>query len=88
MKTISLSLLIFFTTNLCASNNWIKIEPTNKTQIIKSKTKLDVNLSQIKPIDKMMKRVSVIKQLVDLTSKKEKVSTNEKNWFILDNKTN
>ena len=33
----------------------------------------------------MMKNATVIKQLIDATSKKEKVATNDKNWFILNN---
>jgi len=86
MKIISLTLvLIFLTINLYADKNWIQIEPINKTQTAKSKTKLDVNLSQIEPINKMMKNITVFKQLVDATSKKEKVATNDKNWFILNN---
>ena len=84
MKIISLTLvLIFSTINLYADKNSIQIEPINKTKTAKSKTKLDVNLSQIEPINKMMKNVTVIKQLIDATSKKEKVATNDKNWFVL-----
>ena len=84
MKTVSLTLLlIFLTINLYADKNWIQIEPINKTQTTKSKTKLDVNLSQIEPINKMMKNATVVKQLIDATSKKEKVATNEKKWFVL-----
>ena len=82
MKITSL-ILIFLTTNLYADKNWIQIEPINKTQTAKSKTKLDVNLSQVEPINKMMKNATVIKQLIDATSKKEKVATNEKKWFVL-----
>ena len=86
MKTISLTLLlIFLTINLYADKNWIQIEPINKTQTSKLKTELDVNLSQIEPINKMMKNAKVFIQLVDTTRKKEKVDTNDKNWFILNN---
>ncbi|MCF6340647.1 MAG: hypothetical protein L3J10_07860 [Sulfurimonas sp.] len=84
MKIISLMLLlIFLTINLYADKNWIEIEPINKTKTVKPKTKLDVNLSQIEPINKMMKKVTVFKQLIDATGKKEKVKTNDKNWYIL-----
>lgn len=76
-------LLIFLTINLYADKNWIEIEPINKTKTVKPKTKLDVNLSQIEPINKMMKKVTVFKQLIDATGKKEKVKTNDKNWYIL-----
>ena len=71
--------------NLYADKNWIQIEPTNKTEIAKSKTKLDVDLSQIEPINKIIKKATFLKQLVDATRKKEKVDTNDKNWFILNN---
>ena len=86
MNTTSLTLLlIFLTINLYADKNWIEIEPVNKTKIVKAKTKLDINLSQIQPLNKMMKNVTVVKQLFDATSKKEKTTTNDKNWFTLNN---
>jgi len=84
MKMISLTLvLIFITIKISANENWIKIEPINKTQTPKSATNLDVNLSQIEPINKMMKNVTVIKQLVDATSKKDESTSSKKNWFVL-----
>ncbi|MCD6191423.1 MAG: hypothetical protein J7K14_07825 [Sulfurimonas sp.] len=84
MKINSFTLVvIFLAINLYADKNWIQIEPINKTQTAKSKTKLDVNLSQIEPINKMMKNATVIKQLIDATNKKEKPTSNEKNWFVL-----
>ena len=86
MKIVSLTLLlIFLTINLYADKNWIQIEPISKTQTAKSKTKLDVNLSQIEPINKMMKNATVIKQLIEATNKKEEPTSNEKNWFVLKN---
>ena len=83
MKMISLVLLIFVTIKISANENWIKIEPINKTQTPQPTTKLDVNLSQIEPINKMMKNVTVVKQLIDATTKKEIPTTNDKNWFVL-----
>lgn len=89
MKTILLALLIFITTALPADKNWIQIEPINKTHIEKSKTRLDVKLSQIVPINNMMQKASVIKQLIDATtSKKKKVSANAKNWIALNKGNN
>jgi hypothetical protein len=89
MKIISLTLvLIFLTINLYADKNWIQIEPINKTQTAKSNTKIDVDLSQIKPINKMMKNATVVKQLLDATSKKDEPTSNEKNWFVLNPKDN
>ena len=74
--------LIFPLKILSANENWIKIEPINNTKAPKSNTKLDVNLSQIEPVNKMMKNATAIKQLIDATSKKEKQTTNDKNWFV------
>ena len=83
--------LIIFTftlLSLSANENWIKIEPNNKPKIPKSTTKLNINLSQIKPINKMIKNATVIKQLFDVTRKKEKKVTSDKNWFVIKNKGN
>ena len=85
MKMISLILLIFVTIQMSANENWIKIEAINKTQTSKSSPKIDVNLSQIEPINKMMKNATAIKELIDATSKKDKPPSNEKNWFVLNN---
>ena len=85
MKMISL-VLLFITIKISANENWIKIEPINKTQTSKSAPKIDINLSQIEPINKMMKNATVVKQLIDATTKKEIPTTNEKNWFVLNSK--
>ncbi len=87
MKTI-LILIAFISLSLSANENWIKIEPINKTKTPKTKSKPDVNLSQIAPINKMMKNATAIKQIIDTTSKKEKQPTNDKNWFVLNNEVN
>ncbi len=81
--TVILSFLIFVKITLFANENWIKIEPINNAQTPKSNIKLDVNLSQIEPINKMMKNATAIKQLVDATNKKEAAASNEKHWFVL-----
>jgi len=75
-------ILIFFISILSANENWIKIEPIDKTP--KSKTKLDINLSKIEPVNRMMRNATAIKQLIDATKKEEK-HTNNKNWFLLNN---
>ncbi|MBU1216766.1 hypothetical protein KJ870_08155 [bacterium] len=85
MKMMSLVLLIFITVKISANEKWIEIEPLNKTQTSKSNTKIDVNLSQIEPISKIMKNATVMKQLMDATSKKDAPASNEKNWFVLNN---
>jgi len=81
---ISLLSLIFVTITLYANENWIKIEPMNGTKKVEKKAKIDVDVSKVKPINKMLKNITIIKQLLDATSKKEKPTTNnEKNWFVL-----
>ena len=88
MKIILLTWAVtFLAINLYADKNWIQIQPINKTHTVKTKSKLDVNLSKIEPINKMMKSATVIKQLIDATGKKEKVDTNDKNWFVLNSET-
>ena len=86
--TLFTLLLIFITINLDADNNWIEIEPLNKTQPSKSTTKPNLNLSQMQPINNMLKNATIIKQLIDNKKRKEKPTiTNNKNWFVLkDNK--
>ena len=85
MKIASLiTLLISLITNLHAEKNWIPMEPLNKTQTSKpTPKKVDINLSQIAPINAMMQKATLLKQLMDTTSKKEKAPTNDKNWFNL-----
>ncbi len=88
MKIILYTLLIFLAINLYADKNWIPIEPTSNTKSKKSNTKLDVNLSQIEPINKMMKNITVVKQLINVISEKEKPIKNDKNWFIMNTEGN
>ena len=83
---LALTLIAFI--SLSANDNWIKIEPMNQTEAPKPKNKVDVNLSQIAPINKMMRNATAIKQIVDATSKKEEKPTNDKNWFVLNNEVN
>ena len=73
---------------LHANENWIKIKPISTIQTPKKETTLDINLTQIKPVNKMLKQATVIKQIIDATNtinKKEKEPTHDKNWFILKN---
>ena len=89
MKTIPLILLLtFLIVNLYANKNWIEIEPINITIIVKSNTRLDINLSKIEPINKMMKKATIIKELIDATNKKAKPSSNEKKWFVVNKEDN
>ena len=83
---LSLLFLLFQAITLSADKNWIPITTQDKDQTAKPTKKLDVNLSQIEPINKMMKNVTLVQQLIEATSKKEKPATNDKNWFVLNTK--
>jgi len=80
---LPLLFLLFQAIILHSDKNWIPIAPINKTQTSKSTTHLDVNLSQVEPINDMIKNATVVKQLIDATRNKERPVTNDKNWFIL-----
>ncbi|MFA5460488.1 MAG: hypothetical protein WC274_00245 [Sulfurimonas sp.] len=79
-KTLTIIFLIFIATTLSAEKNWIEIEPTNKPQTQKPDIKTDVNLSQNEPINRIIKNVAAVKNMLDATSKEEK-PTNDKKWF-------
>ena len=83
MKIILLiNSLLFTIVTMHANDNWIAIKSIDETK--KQNIKLDVNLSQVEPINKIIKNVTVIKQLLD-SSKKEKASSNsEKYWYALE----
>ena len=86
MKIKALFLLVFI--NIYANENWIPISQINETQTPKQNNSPDINLSQIEPINKMMKNATVVKQLLDATRKKEKPTTNDKSWFEIHNMEN
>lgn len=76
---MALTLITIIFINLYANENWIKITPSNQPKT----SKQDVNLSQIEPINKVIKQAAIVKQLINATSKKERQTSNEKNWFSL-----
>jgi len=82
---ITLMSFLIVSVSLYANENWIKIEPINtaQTQKLKQESQVDVNLSKIEPVNKMMKNVTLIKQIIDATNKKEKQTKSDKNWFVL-----
>jgi hypothetical protein len=80
--------LVFVTINLCADKNWIPIEPITQASTFKEKSQKDRNLSQIEPINKMIKNITVVKQLVDGTQTKEKNIKSDKNWYLLEDMEN
>ena len=76
MKIILLiSVSTFVITTLHADKNWIKINPINETKSVKPKTV---------PVNKMIEKASIIKELLDKT-RKEQNTKNQKNWFVLSN---
>jgi len=81
-------LLLAFSVFLSANEKWIAITPNEQTPKVKPKTQLDLNLSQVKPINQIIKQATIIKQIMDTTSKKEKQTSNDKNWFVLKNEVN
>lgn len=70
---LPLLLLLSLTSTASANENWIPITPVDKPQTSK----------QAGAVNKMIKNATVIKQLIDPTSKKETVTTKEKNWFVV-----
>jgi len=68
-----------------ANENWIPITPTDNKQTpkIKPKAQLDINLSQIEPVNRMIQNATAIKKLIDMSNKEKKITTQDKNWFIL-----
>ena len=78
------NLLIFcvlILTNLYADENWIKIKPIIDATSQKSNTKLNANSSQRQSINKIIRKVSIVKELLDGTKEKEK--QDNKNWFAI-----
>jgi len=87
MKIIFI-LITLITINLYANESWIAIKPITDMQTPKAKkpeNTLDINLSQIEPISKMMQNINLIQQIIQATSKKKikKQTQNAKNWFII-----
>jgi hypothetical protein len=84
--------LIFLSINLFGNDQWIKIEPINQTKTSQEKKlslkDVTVTLPKVGALNKMVRKVTLIKQLIETisqSSKQEKKPTNEKNWFVLNN---
>ncbi|MFT7003052.1 MAG: hypothetical protein ACJAWW_000386 [Sulfurimonas sp.] len=75
-------LIVFLTINLYADKNWIKIESADKPKPIISSNKLNLNASQMKPINNIIKSATIIKQLID-AKQIEESKNKSKNWFTL-----
>ncbi len=92
VKKYTSILITLIAVNLHANENWITIEPIVETQTPKAQkqeTALDVNLSQIEPIHKMMKNINLIQQVIKATTKREKKreTPNNKKWFVINAQT-
>lgn len=83
---MKLLFLIFFTLTLFANEKWIAITPLVETSKSKTPEKADINLSQIAPINKMLKNITIVKELLDARPQKEVPKTTQKNWFVLNTK--
>lgn len=86
---IIICVIILVYINAHANENWIKIQPQTQTQTKTKKpaTNIDINLSQIKPLNSMIQKANLIKQLLNATKKKDEDPTiTDKNWFILQTK--
>ena len=82
MKILS-SLFIILNLNLLADKNWIDIEPLNKKTSKQTSETIDINLSQIQPLNKMLQNAKVIQQVMDTTTREKKKYKTEKNWFVI-----
>lgn len=82
MKTI-IFLALLLSLNLYAQKNWIPLQSEEKVPTPKTTPQIDINLSQIAPLNSMIRNATVLKQLLEIKNKKEKVATNEKKWFPL-----
>lgn len=71
MKILAL-ILLFTTLSLYAHKNWIPLQTTDKLHTPKATTKVDINLSKIAPLNKIMKNATLLQQLLNMkTQKKE-----------------
>lgn len=80
--SFSLSILLI-TPNLYADKNWIDIQPINQPKSKETKKNIDINLTQIKPINTMMQRATIIKDIIKIVDKKKELPKDEKNWFLI-----
>lgn len=80
LMKIIFTLVSFFITfvSLYANENWIKIEPIHVTKTPKQKQEV-----QIEPVNKMIKNVALIQQIINTTNKKKEQIGRDKNWFVL-----
>jgi hypothetical protein len=84
---MKLIFIVFLTIKIFANENWIKINPINKANFSKQTPNQYVDLSQKKPIDMIVKNITIIKKLIDATNKTDKTLHDDKKWFILNTKS-
>jgi len=74
--------LILASVMLHADKKWIPINTINETKVSSSNLQSDMHLSQMEPINKVIKNLTVAKQLLD-NANKVKPTVHEKKWFLL-----
>lgn len=74
---------VFLAITLYADKNWIAIEPLNMNEPPKQTPQKDLNATQKETINVMLNKVSIMRGLLDGTSKDED-EEDEKNWYPLD----
>jgi hypothetical protein len=82
----SLIIILLITLQLSANKNWIPITSTDTKKTSKKSTELQIDLTQLKPLNKMMRKVTLIKKILNMTTKTkkiEKVVENKNRWFVL-----
>ena len=87
MYNVIILFFLFITVGLYADKKWISIEPVSTTQNTKQESsKLEINPSQMQPINKLIRNAKIIKRLVDNKRDKEKFNEDsKKNWYSLEN---
>lgn len=76
-------ILIFFTF-VYADKVWIPINEKSTMPKAEKETPLDINISQIKPINRLMQNAKVINYFLKNKDVKKEISKeNEKKWFII-----
>lgn len=83
IKTI-LSLATLLSISLYANENWIEIEPQKRTKTPQRSAVKEINISELAPLNSVLKRATIIKSLLETTAIEKKPNINDsKKWFPL-----
>ena len=83
MASLILS-LAFSAISLHSNEKWIPLVSPNKPHNKKRSVPLDVNVSQARPMNNLIKNATLIKELFE-KKRKEVSPQNDKNWFVINN---